>query len=72
MHSPLPTSLVHCGVATDGEEEFVGTAPEGDPTGVAVAFSQEEAAEAREVAEEVSNRGPFSFAGGTEHLQPVA
>ena len=38
--------------------------------GLPVALSQEEAAEAREVAEEVSNRGPLSLAERTEPLQP--
>ncbi|MCX7395092.1 MAG: hypothetical protein NTW75_13320, partial [Planctomycetales bacterium] len=45
----LPTFLVHCGVATDGEEEFIEAAPEGEPAGVTVAFAHQEATEAGEV-----------------------
>ena len=63
----LPTFLVHCGVSAYGEEELVEAAPECEPAGVAVAFAQEEAAE---VAEEVADHGPLSFAERAEHLQP--
>ena len=66
----LPTFLVHCGVATDGEEEFIEAAPEGEPAGVTVAFAHQEATEAGEVAEEVSDCRPLSFAERGEHLQP--
>ena len=66
----LPTFLVHCGVATDGEEEFVEAAPEGEPAGVTVAFAHQEAAEAGEVAKEVSDCRQLSFAERGEHLQP--
>ena len=66
----LPTFLVHCGVATDGEEEFIEAAPEGEPAGVTVAFAHQEATEAGEVAEEVSDCRQLSFAERGEHLQP--
>ena len=66
----LPTSLVHCDETSDGEEVFVEAAPEGDPAGVAVAFAHEEAAEAGEVTEEVSDCRELSFAERSEHLQP--
>lgn len=66
----LPTFLVDCDETSDGEEEFVEGAPGGEPAGVAVALAHQEAVEAREVAEEVSNRREFSFAQGAEHLQP--
>jgi len=64
----LPTFLVHCGVATDGEEEFIEAAPEGEPAGVTVAFAHQEATEAGEVAEEVSDCRQLSFAERGEHL----
>ena len=64
----ITTFLVHCVVATDGEDEFVEAAPEGEPAGgVAVAFAHQEAGE---VAEEVSDCRPLSFAERGEHLQP--
>ena len=53
-------------MSTYGEEEFVEAVPGGESAGVAVALSHEEAAEAREVTKEISNRGQLSFAEGTE------
>ena len=66
----LPTFLFHSDETTDGEDEFVEAAPEGDPAGVAVAFAHQEAAESGEVVEDIADGGQLSFAQGTEHFQP--
>ena len=51
----LPTSVLHADVASDGGEEFFGAAPEGDPAGFAIAGAHQEAAEAGQVAVELSH-----------------
>ena len=66
----LPASLVHGDEPFDGEEEFVEAAPVGEPTGVAVVLAQQAAAEAGEVADEVSDGGQLSLAERAEHFPP--
>jgi hypothetical protein len=57
-------------MAADGEEEFVGAAPQSDPAGFAVACAHQEAAEAGQVTIEVADGDDRDLAQGPQHLQP--
>ena len=70
MALELTHILFHRDEPTDGEDEFVEAAPEGDPAGVAVAFAHQEATESGEVSKEVADGGQLSLPQRAEHFQP--
>ena len=66
----LPTFLVYGEVSTDGEGEFIESAPRGGPAGFVIALTHQEADEFGEVAEEIADGGQIAFAVDAQRLPP--
>ena len=68
----LPTFLSSSMVASEGEEEFVEAAPEGDPAGFAVAFAAQVTTESGEFADEIANGDDRASPQSPQHVEPFA